>query len=168
MTQEQRAHFIANIPDIDARREAEKLWLASEGASQALAEACIRKGVSVANVDGKALEEIGSEFEAAIATDAELSGLHATAEAALSDWIAVTEYGEPLSGDDGEAIRCALTGFLIHETDFYLIDIRTHEAVLKSALGLPLGAIVGEFRADPDSITPIICNEAHVTAGAGS
>jgi hypothetical protein len=150
MTPEQRAQFISNVPDAEQRREAEKLWQASYSADTEFAKSCVDKGVLGRPEPGtiETTDMIEAEFNAAVAADPELAALRDAAELARGPWIACAEYGDPLECTDGEIIRCALTGFLVHENDKFLIDLSTHECVLKTALGIPLGFIVGEFRTD--------------------
>jgi hypothetical protein len=150
MTPEQRAQFIANVADAEQRREAERLWNASHVHGQAFAQACILKnvGLSIEHRDTKSTELIEAEFSAIVAADPELVPLRDAANEALQNWLACGEYGDPLESEDGEIIRCALTGFIVHENDKFLIDLGTHECVLKTALGIPLGFIVGDFRTD--------------------
>jgi hypothetical protein len=149
MTPEQRANFIANVPDAAQRTHAEKLWQVALDAEIAFTQACVSRGVAVVRPGEERTEEdLEAEINAAVAADPDLKALHDAAEQALQPWLDSSEYGEPLESYDGEIIRCALTGFLVHENDKYLIDLGTHECVLKSALGVPLGFIVGEFRFD--------------------
>lgn len=144
MTPEQRAQFIANVPDAEQRREAEKLWQVAHDADQSFIQVCLDRSVGTSTN----VEENEAQLNAALDADSELKRLYDECELASRPWVLCAEYGEPLESDDGEVIRCALTGFLVHENDRYLIDPRTLECVLKSALGLPLGFIVGEFRSD--------------------
>lgn len=144
MTPEQRAQFIANVPDADQRLEAEKLWQAAYDAGQRFMMECLKRGFGTStNAD-----ENEAQITAAIATDAELKALHDDVETISRPWIDCADYGEPLESEDGEVIRCALTGLLVHDTDKYLIDPGTLECVLKVSLGVSLGFIVGEFRSD--------------------
>lgn len=152
MTPEQRAQFISNVVDADARREAEKLWQASQIAGLAYAQACVDHGIGVkiADRETKTVEQIEAEFSAFVCEVPELVALRDAADEALTAWNACDAYSEPLEADDGEVIRCALTGFIVHENDRYLLDLRTHEAVLKAALGVPIGYFVGEFTSPAD------------------
>ncbi|ADJ22996.1 hypothetical protein Hden_1183 [Hyphomicrobium denitrificans ATCC 51888] len=149
MTPEQRANFVANVTDAEQRRSAEKLWQAAHVAEVALTQACVSRGIAAVRPgEDRTEEDREAEINAAVAADPDLKALHAAAEQALQPWLTCTEYGEPLESYDGEIIRCVLTGFLVHENDKYLIDLGTHECVLKSALGVPLGFILGDFLSD--------------------
>ncbi|WP_181337101.1 HNH endonuclease [Hyphomicrobium methylovorum] len=138
MTPEQRAQFIANLHDISGRREAAKVFQAAEIAYKALISACEDAGI---DAETPAIAASG---------DANLIALDDAYEAAADAWVNFAGYGEPERDEElDEPIRCALTGFLIHDGDAVLIDEDTGERVLKEALGLPLDVITNEFKPVP-------------------
>jgi len=138
MTPEQRAQFIANVPDADARRAAERLFQAEENAWKALETACEAEGIEVDD------DAIGAHGDPAIVA------LNEAYDKAHADWEDCEEY-RPVEKDDLDSpIRCVLTGFLIHEDDGVLSDPSTGEQILKTALGLPLCAVTGEFISPSD------------------
>jgi hypothetical protein len=137
MTPEQRAQFIANVPDADARREAERIWQIKEDKWSPYVAACDERDIQVWD------DEIVNE---ALAKDPDLAALKKTFDDAQDAWVAVEDYDDPLLDDEfSSPIRCALTGFLIHEGDAVLKDESTGEHVLKAALGLPLDTYTEEF-----------------------
>lgn len=138
MTPEQRAQFIANVPDADARRAAEKLYQAAEDTWAALKTACNAAGI---DVDDEVIEENG---------DAAIIALNDAYDAAHAAWEDCEEFGPVETDELDNLVRCVLTGFLIHEDDGVLVDQSTGERILKTALGLPLYAVTGEFIPIPD------------------
>lgn len=164
MTPEKRDQFIANVPDAEQRRQAEKAWQAHYISDTKFTAASSARGLPAIEPD-QDRDALIASFQAAIDADPELTALATAADDAAAEWERFAEYGEPLEGEDGEIIRCSLTGFLVHEHDNYLIDVRTHEAILKTALGLPLGFIVGEFRSD-DAPAIVLSDDALSAAEA--
>jgi len=137
MTPEQRAQFIANVPDADARREAERVWQQKEDKWERYDAACTERGISTWD------DEL---VDHAVAKDAELAALKRVFNKAEAAWVAVPNYDDPVIAEHfSTPIRCALTGFLIHEDDQVLKDENTGEYVLKSALGAPIDTYTGAF-----------------------
>ncbi|ADJ24804.1 hypothetical protein Hden_3009 [Hyphomicrobium denitrificans ATCC 51888] len=138
MTPEQRTQFIANVPDAEARREAERLFQAAEDAWDKLREAC---GSAHIDVDGDVIENHG---------DPAIVALNDAYDKAHAKWEDCEEYGPVVTDELDAPTRCVLTGFLIHEDDGVLVDRSTGEQILKTALGLPLYAVTGEFISPSD------------------
>jgi len=133
MTPEQRAQFIANVPDAEGRREAERLCQAEGDAWKALERACEAAGIEVDD------DIIGAHGDPAIIA------LNKAYDEASHAWDNC-QFSDPIYDFELEtSIRCSLTGLLIHEGDACLKDKNTGEYVLKSALGIPLDAITDEF-----------------------
>lgn len=133
MTPEQRAQFIANVPDAEARREAERQFMAQENAWKALETACDAAGI---DVDDEVIADHG---------DANIIALNKAYDDAVGAWEANTDHAGVEMDDADTPTRCALSGFLIHYDDAVLKDENTGEIILKSALGLPLDIHTGEF-----------------------
>lgn len=139
MTPEQRAQFIANVPDAEGRRGAERLFQAAEDAWEKLQAACEDVGIAV---DDDVIEDHG---------DPAIVALNDAYDKAHAAWEDCEEYGVVETDEINAPLRCVLTGFLIHDGDGVLFDERTGERILKTALGLPLCAVTGEFIAWTDA-----------------
>lgn len=126
---------IANVPDADKRREAERLYSAASDAADEFYEACAE-----AEIDSNEVP----------ADRADLLALKAAYDAAHKAWSDFDCSDVSYDHDYCDAFRCALTGFLIHDDDVFLIDENSDERVLKIALGWPLDPDTSEF-VSPDT-----------------
>lgn len=138
MTPEQRQQFIANVPDADKRRAAETIWQAKEDAWRCYADALNENETEPWEKD---------DVATLVAKDPDVAARKAAYDAAHAAWLRVEDYADPIAQheDADDVVRCALTGFLIHDGDVTMKDEETGEHILKAALGLPLCDLTGEF-----------------------
>ena len=143
-----RETFLANIKDLDHRREAERLYqLATDAAA--------------AWVDALGTTKLGPDGDASIAhiKDAMIK--------AENEWVAFDGYADPVTNKIDVERRCALTGLFIHDGDPVMTDEATGEIILKAALGIPLN-IVGEFDLGAGAPARLLMPEARLRHDLGN
>ena len=149
-----RETLIANLLDLEQRREAERLYMASLDATTALSEAQTAKDLLIRDREDAVNARAAAERKALYDerdNDPSIAALKAAMDAADAAWMQFEALDDIVMNDDYDAEkRCTLTGLLIHECDQVMTDERTGEIILKAALGIPLNED-GEFEiVNPD------------------